>query len=95
MALDPTALQQAIINRVLTADVDGLERIHAACVAKPRPRPQRVGTTREAAAILNACPRTILRYAQRGKLTPIRQSARRIRWDLDAVTALATEGVSE
>ena len=47
-------------------------------------------TTREAAAVLECCPKTVLRYAKRGALIPARRSARCLRWRQDQVHALAT-----
>ncbi len=58
--------------------------------AAPR---KRLGTVREAAAILAVHPRTLQRWGRRGLLTPVRITPRRQRWDLDEVERLATEGV--
>jgi len=58
------------------------------------PARRRPGTIREAAEILGCCTKTVERYAADGKLDPIRISARRIRYDLNQVDRLATEGAS-
>ena len=91
--MNSQAIQQAIINTALTADQETLERIHTACRA--RPKPQRIGSAKQAAAILNVHPRTIFRYERAGRLRAIRQSSRRVRFDLDQVERLAFEGVAK
>jgi hypothetical protein len=84
--------QAQLIATVLDAAADPTRReaILRAARGESRPLP---GTIREAAAILNSCPRTIERYVRRGLLHPIRISARRIRYDLREVERLATQGV--
>ncbi|MBU0676920.1 MAG: helix-turn-helix domain-containing protein [Verrucomicrobia bacterium] len=54
---------------------------------------RRMGTARQAAEILGVHPRTVHRYARMGLLHPARQTARRIRFDLEEVSRLSTEGV--
>jgi len=59
--------------------------------AAPR---RRLGTRRDAAAILGVHPGSIQRYERRGVLSAIRVSARRVRFDLDAVERLANYGTA-
>ena len=49
--------------------------------------------TKEAAAILEACGKTVFRYEQRGLLHAIRRSKRCIRWRKSEVERLALTGV--
>lgn len=91
MKNDVQGKQQAIISAVLTAPPDRLDRIFRACTTRPDRR--RLGTVRQAAAILDCHPRTVQRYARRGMLNPIRITCRRVRFDLAQVERLATEGV--
>ena len=48
--------------------------------------------TREAAAILEACGKTVFRYEQRGLLHGIRRSKRCLRWRKSEVERLAQQG---
>jgi hypothetical protein len=54
---------------------------------------RRLGTVRKAAEILQAHPRTVARYAAQGRVTVIRQSKRRLRYDLDECETLANQGI--
>lgn len=56
-------------------------------VKKPRP-----GTITEAAKILAVHKATVRRYAKAGLLTPIRISARKVRYDLNEVENLSISG---
>ncbi len=80
-----------LIDIVLQAPDDRMEAILAVArgTANNKPRP---GTVRQAAEILGSHPRTIQRYAKDGLLHPIRISPRKIRWDLNEVENLATNG---
>lgn len=53
-------------------------------------KPAKAITTKAASEILGCCRRTVLRYGQRGVLTPIRRSKRCLRWRLDQTESLAT-----
>lgn len=48
--------------------------------------------TREAARILECHPKSVLRYARRGLLHPIRRSPRALRWRKSEIEALAFKG---
>ncbi len=50
--------------------------------------------TREAAALLDVHPKSVLRYARKGLLHPIRRSPRALRWRKSEVEHLATRGMS-
>lgn len=54
---------------------------------KPRP----VGI-REAARVLGCHPKTVQRYAMQGRLRQIHISPRRVRYDMNEVEKLATQG---
>ena len=53
---------------------------------------RKLGTVRQAAAILDVCPKTVQRYAAVGLLHPIRVTQRRVRYDLDEASRLANGG---
>ncbi len=92
--MNEQSVRREILAMVMEADADTLERVHAAC-KPPKRTTARLGTAKQAAEILGTCSRTVFRYARTGRLTAIRQSPRRIRFDLDQATRLATEGMSE
>ena len=50
-------------------------------------------TTEQAAEIVGVSTVTLRQYEKKGLLTPIRYSARRIRWDRDEVEAFRRQGV--
>jgi hypothetical protein len=56
---------------------------------------RRLGTRRDVAAILGIHAGSVQRYERRGDLQPIRVSARRIRFDLDAAERLANYGAGQ
>lgn len=58
----------------------------------PVPPKVRPGTIRQAAEIGCCHPRTIARYGEKGLLHPIRISARCVRYDLNEVDRLFTNG---
>ena len=57
----------------------------------PKQKP-RSGTIKDTAKILELHPVTIRRYAKAGLLTPIRITARKVRYDLGEVERLALTG---
>jgi hypothetical protein len=94
MNVKPTT--DAIIESVLISDEDVTrdERIAILKYIRSRrvfqkPRP---GTIKQAAAILEVHPVTVRRYANAGLLTPIRITARKVRYDLNEVEELALSG---
>lgn len=64
-----------------------------ACLENGGNRRPRLGTAKQAAAILSCHPKTVYRYARRGMLQPIHYSARKVRFDLDEVEAFAARGI--
>lgn len=55
---------------------------------------RRLGTRRDAAAILGIHPGSIQRYTKRGLVEPIWITCRRVRFDLDQVEKLANYGAA-
>ena len=84
------------IERVARADStvteDAVTSIVDACRQKAGRR--RMGTVNQAAAILGCCSATVRRYAKAGLLSRAEITPRRIRYDLDQVEALATQGTA-
>lgn len=89
----------AAVKAILAADLDvGPDTVRAVLRAlhgESRPRTELTIKTREAAALLDVHPKSVLRYARRGLLHPIRRSARAIRWRKSEVEALASEGTRQ
>ena len=82
-----------LLNADPTVTEETRRRVMACCKQPERPRRRRLGTVRQAAEILGVHRRTIQRYAREGNLTAIYQSRRRVRYDLDEVERLASEGI--
>lgn len=82
--------QAQIIEAVLQAPPERLEAVLRAAQGTADKR--KPGTVRQAAEILQCNPRTVQRYADRGLLTAIRISPRRVRYDLNQVQQLAERG---
>lgn len=55
----------------------------------------RMGTARDAAAILNVCSRSVERYARAGCFPRVHLSPRKVRYDLGAVERFAANGRGE
>lgn len=85
---------KTIIEADPTVTPEARKEILTACELAGRPRKRRLGNVGQAAAILDCHRRTVQRYAREGRLTPIYQSCRRVRFDLDEVERLANEGVN-
>ena len=92
--MKPTTL--AIIETALSSDetvhpeqADSILKRLRAPSSSRKPRP---GTIKQAAAILEVHPVTVRRYANAGLLTPIRITARKVRYDLNEVEDLALSG---
>ena len=82
----------AYLAAILAAYEDPVRRaavLRAAQEQTAKPRP--VGI-REVARVLGCHPKTVQRYVKRQLLHPIRITARRVRYDLNEVEALATRG---
>ncbi len=84
---------QTLIGAVYTATPEQQKQIRSILHGKPKRR--RLGSTKEACAILGGChPETLRRHEKRGHLHAIRHSLRKIRWDLDEVEAFANYGMN-
>lgn len=83
--METTAIKQTIAQ--LAATLSDTERRELAKTLNPNAK-RRLGTARQAAAILETCPTTVKRYARRGLLEGIKIGARRLRFDLDEVQRL-------
>ena len=55
-------------------------------------QPDRTLTTKAAAEVLECSKKSVFRYAERGLLTPVRRSARCLRWRKSEVEKLAFQG---
>jgi len=83
--------QAQLIETVLNTPPERYGAIIAAAKGADRPRP---GNRREAAAILQVCPRTIARYVRAGLLKEITITPRKVRYDLRQVERLAERGAA-
>lgn len=81
--------QATLIEAVITAPPERRAAILAAARGSDRVR---MGTARDAAAILNTCARTVERYAATGAFPRVHLSPRKVRYDLAAVERFATTG---
>lgn len=77
-----------LLEAVLDAPTENWDAIISAAKGSDKPRPRPI-SPREACEVLGVCRRSLTRYANRGALTPIRLSPRKIRYDLNEVEALA------
>lgn len=87
------AIIKAAIECDATIDPEQRERILNALEPAPKKPKAVLITTKEAAALLGVHIVTLRRYSKDGKLTPIRYSARKIRWNRNEVEILSVEGV--
>ena len=78
--------------RAVGATPDEARAILGAATGASKPPADKLLKTRDAAAILEAHPKTVLRYARRGLLNPVRRTPRCIRWRESEVLALANGG---
>lgn len=58
-----------------------------------QPEPRLV-TAEEAAVMLRCSVRTVANHVERGRLTPVRNGARHVRYDADEIAGLAAERVA-
>ena len=91
--LDQTELIRRLTTSAFSANTEQLE--HAIAAIERKQEKRRLGTAKQAAAILETCPTTVKRYARRGLLEGIKIGARRLRFDLDEVQRLADYGVQQ
>ena len=81
--------QAQLIEAVLQAPQERRDAILKAATGSDKPR---MGTAREAAAILDACTKTVERYAAQGAFPRVHLSPRKVRYDLTAVSRFAETG---
>ena len=89
--MDAAALRQKMINIIITADAKTLERLLRATA--DRDEPARYLSTKAAASAAGISTRTLARYARDGKITPVRLSARKLRWDEAEISRFLSEGI--
>jgi hypothetical protein len=80
-----------LIETILNAPPERHAAIMRAATAEPSRA--RMGTVKDAAAVLGVHTRTVKRYARRGLLTERRLSKRMIRYDLAQVESLLSGNV--
>ncbi len=56
-------------------------------------KPERLLKTRDVARIWECHPKSVLRYAERGLIKPVRRSKRCLRWKSSDVERVALEGI--
>jgi len=83
---------RALIQSDATVSREQQQSILKACHDQLSPSKKRIGTVKQAAAVLQCHPKTVYRYVSRGALHPIRMSARKVRFDLDEVESFTTNG---
>jgi len=86
--MDTTALMKALLDADDDRKAAALRVLQGKEEIKPWP-----GTVKQAAEILDCCPRSVARYADRGLLKRIRLSKRKVRYDLNQCTTLAQRGI--
>ena len=62
-------------------------------LASEAPKNERLIKTREVSKIWECHPKSVLRYAARGLIDPVRRSKRCLRWKLSDVERIAQEGI--
>ena len=80
--------------RAMEATPDDARAIMGAATGATKTPTDKLLRTRDTAAILECHPKTVLRYARRGLLHPVRRTPRCIRWRESEVLRLATGGVA-
>ena len=75
------------------ATADEARRIRALLDNKETTKAERLLRTREVAAIWDCHTKSVLRYAARGLIKPVRRSRRCLRWKLSDVERIAQEGI--
>ena len=88
----------AIIKATIWADPnlskeekEGLFKLILSLVSGEKPKP-RMGTKNEAMKILGVSIATMGRYVRAGKITPIRLSPRKVKFDLNEIERFAENG---
>ncbi len=77
-----------------TVSAEHGKRILDVCRRQSFPTKKRLGTLKQAAAILQCDPRTVSRYVVKGRISAIWHSRRKVRYDLDEIERFASRGTS-
>ena len=88
---------KTIIEAALCSDVtistEQKDKIQSVLNPKASKLKRTLITTKKASEILEVSAVTLRKYEKKGLLTPIRYTARRIRWDHDEVETFKLQGV--
>lgn len=76
----PLAIALEAVCRLANLEPERTARILKAAEGEKKPINDKLLTTKQAAAVLGCCVKSVFRYAERGKLNPIRRNKRLIRW---------------
>ena len=74
------AIALEAVCRLANLEPERTARILAAATHEEIKGPEKYLTSKQAAAVLGCCVKSVFRYADRGKLHPIKRSARSVRW---------------
>ena len=90
-----TQEQEDMIKLALKAGRASPEESRRVLSALPneKPKTDRLLKTREVGAIWECHPKSVLRYAARGLIKPVRRSRRCLRWKYSDVMRIAQEGI--
>ena len=80
------------VLQAVGANPDEAREIMRAATGASKTPADKLLRTRDTAAILECHPKTVLRYARRGLLHPVRRTPRCIRWRESEVIRLANGG---
>lgn len=76
----PLTIALEAVYRLANLEPERTARILAAAEGEKKPVVEKLLTTKQVAEILGCCVASVLRYAKRGRLHPVRRSKRLIRW---------------
>ena len=76
----PLTIALEAVCRLANLEPERTARILAAATHEEVKGPEKYLTSKQAAAVMGCCVKSVFRYADRGKLHPIKRSARLIRW---------------
>ncbi len=88
----PLAIALEAVCRLANLEPERTARILTAAEDEKKPVVDKLLTTKQAAVVLGCCVKSVFRYADRGKLHPIKRSARLIRGRQSEVVRLAGGG---
>ena len=76
----PLVVALEAVCRLANLEPERTARILAAAEGEKKAAVEKLLTTKQVADILGCCVASVFRYAERGKLHPVRRSKRLIRW---------------